>query len=178
MPEQSIQQTCMWREKSSSLLWFIGVPFIVLADQASKWWIIQNMRLGETIPLFPGVNFTLAHNYGVAFGMFNDNTAMSKFILLGFAMLITLFIGIWLYKTPRSQKLVCLALTFVLGGALGNILDRIQHGFVIDFNDCYYKNWHWWIFNLADAFITIGALFLIKSIIFDEKKEKKHETNR
>lgn len=162
------------KEKATSLRWFIWVPFLVLIDQLTKSWILKTLSIGETIPLMPGLRLTLAHNYGIAFGMFNnDNLLVTRFILLAIAIVITVFISVWLYKTPRTEKWVCSALVLILGGALGNIIDRFMHGHVIDFIDCYYKNWHWWTFNIADSFITVGAVLLLKTILFEEKDSSK-----
>lgn len=170
MPNQLVQEMEVMKTSKSKWLLLLLVPIIVLLDQYSKIWVLETLQLGQTIKLIPGLNLTLAHNYGVAFGMFNDNVMASKVILLGVAVAITLLISVWFYKTPTTQKLEQVSLVFILGGALGNIIDRVSHGYVIDFIDVYVNGWHWWTFNIADSFITIGALLLLKTILFEKKQ--------
>lgn len=169
MPDLLIEETISMKTDRSKWRWFAWIPVIVLLDQLSKWWIVSNLQLGDQIALFPGLNVTLAHNYGVAFGLFNDNIAAQKVVLLCVAILITAVISLWLYKTPAEQKAEGHALVFIMGGAIGNIIDRLYHGYVIDFVDFYVKSWHWWTFNIADSFITVGAAILLISIFFERK---------
>lgn len=155
--------------KLSSIKWFFAVPFIVAADQLSKWWVLGQLTLGDHLAVFPGLNIARAHNYGVAFGMFNDHEGAFKVVLLMVALIVTACIAMWLVKTPGSDRKTCAGLVLILGGALGNIIDRLVHGYVVDFIDVYFKNWHFWTFNIADSAITLGAILLIISILFEKK---------
>tara|TARA_R110002110_G_scaffold271566_1_gene486956 strand:- start:54532 stop:55071 length:540 start_codon:yes stop_codon:yes gene_type:complete len=157
---------------STRLKWFKWLPLIVLLDQASKLLVMQNLKLGDAIDIIPGLRLVLLHNYGVAFGMFNENALVSRLILLAVAVGISLFIGIWLYRTTVQEKAQGIGLVFILGGALGNIIDRVVQGYVVDFIDFYFKSWHFPAFNIADSFITIGAFFIILSIFKDEQQSK------
>jgi len=156
---------------SSRLIWFKWLPLIVLLDQASKLLVVQNLKLGDAIAVFPGLKLVLAHNYGVAFGMFNENALVSRLILLAVAVGISLFIGIWLYRTSKQETAQGIGLVFILGGALGNIIDRVTQGYVVDFISCYVKHWHFPAFNVADSFITVGAFIIIISIFREETDE-------
>jgi signal peptidase II len=139
----------------------LSLVVIVLLDQVSKYWVTQNIHHGDEINIIPGFKFILAYNYGVAFSIFNDGKGDYSNYLLIFASFITGAILIWLFKTPKKEKYLSLGLIFIAGGAIGNILDRVQHGFVVDFIDIYFNNWHWPTFNIADSFITVGAIFAL-----------------
>jgi len=147
------------------LRWFWGIPFLFLADQGTKCWVVQALTPGEVISLFPGLQFTLAQNTGIAFSLLSQQNPWGQRLLCLFIMVICLWISVWLAKTPRSDKETGWAFMLILGGALGNLFDRLWHGYVIDFIDCYFRTWHWYTFNVADAFITIGALILLKTIL-------------
>jgi signal peptidase II len=147
------------------LRWFWGIPFLFLADQGSKWWVLQNVSPGEIISFFPGVQFILAHNTGIAFSLLSQQNLWGKSLLCLFIIAICLLTSLWLARTPRSDKETGWAFMFILGGALGNLFDRLFHGYVIDFIDCYFRTWHWYTFNVADAFITLGACILLKTIL-------------
>lgn len=157
------------------LIWLIWVPILFGLDQWSKWVVIKTVSLGESVTLLPNLQVTLAHNTGVAFSLLSNQTSLIQKILVFVVGLITLTIAIWLVKTPRTDKWSGCALVLILGGALGNLCDRILQGSVIDFIDFHIRSWHWYTFNLADAFITIGALMLIKSLLFSahESGEKR-----
>ena len=169
----------MWRQKLAlkgtsmqvstqfpGLWWFLGLPWLVLMDQISKIWIIKNISYGQIVDIIPSLNFTHAHNYGIAFSLLNNKMQIVQIALIAFAILICGGLGIWLSKVPLKDKWLGIALVFILGGAIGNLIDRIRFGYVIDFIDCYWRTWHFYTFNLADSFITIGALMIIKTIIF------------
>lgn len=154
------------------LKWILLLPLLVLLDQASKWMIYDNFSLGEVKPFIPGLQFTLAFNPGVAFSFFNQHATMGHILLISSISLICLYLVYMLLRTPISQKWAGFSLAFILGGALGNLWDRIYHGYVIDFVDFYIKDWHWYTFNIADCFITIGAFLLILNILFSKEPTK------
>ncbi len=152
--------------KISGLKWFLTLPFLFLLDQLSKWWVLNNVAMGEFVQLIPGFNLTLAHNRGVAFSLFADKPHWGQVALIIFIILICAYLATWLAKTPMRDKWTGISLSLILGGALGNLCDRVWHGYVIDFVDFYVRSWHWYTFNLADAFITIGAIMMAKTILF------------
>lgn len=148
---------------------FTWLPIIIALDQLSKWAILQQFQLGDAKDIFPGFRLVLAHNYGVAFGMFNDNVMLSRILLLLLAVAISGLIGVWLFRAAKEERLQVVGLVCILGGAIGNIVDRLYHGYVIDFIELYYKTWYFPAFNVADSFISVGAFFLIISIFLEKK---------
>lgn len=140
---------------------------IVVFDQATKIWIDSTMRLYESIPIIDGFNLTYVRNTGAAFSMLADmsETYRVPFFLVVAAIAI---IGIFFFvrSTPTAQTVVLVACGFVLGGAVGNVIDRVAYGSVIDFLDVYYGSWHWPAFNVADSFISIGVILLLGHTIF------------
>ncbi len=150
----------------------IGIVLLVfLLDQGSKWLILRHLSFREVVPVIPGFKLTLAYNPGVAFSLFNSKVGLIPLLLTVFVSLICISIAFWLMKTPKNDKWTSYALAFILGGALGNLYDRIAYGHVIDFIDTYIYTWHWYTFNVADSFITLGALMMFKTILFSSERE-------
>jgi len=153
--------------------WFLHVLWIFLLDKLSKFWVLHHIHPGEPHALFPNINLILTHNFGIAFSLFNRQSKESQLALLFFILLLCIILTVWLIKTPWRDQWQGWALTLILGGALGNVSDRFQYGYVIDFIDFYIGNWHWYTFNLADSFITLGALMLVKTILFSAGEERR-----
>lgn len=143
------------------------IAFILLCDQLSKWWVLYGVRVRPDDPLVvtPYLNFVLVLNRGVTFGMLNRmNHELTPWILVACAVVIVFLLGRWLWKT--QSRLVSLGLGAVIGGALGNIADRIRFGAVIDFIDFHALGYHWYAFNVADAAIVTGVgLLVIDSLV-------------
>lgn len=140
-------------------LW-LSVLVIVL-DQASKWWAMQALTLNSPQPVIPGFfNLTLVHNYGAAFGMLAQAGGWQRFLFGGIALAAALVITALLRRLRPGAGWIAIALTLILGGALGNLIDRVLYGFVIDFVDVYWGIHHWPAFNIADSAITAGAVML------------------
>ncbi len=156
--------------KCSAFGWLTVSGLLLLLDQLSKWWVLKHIAFGEFFPVMPSLSLTLTYNTGIAFSLFSQQAALGKWLLIAFTLLISLIVAIWLVQTPKEETWNKLALSMILGGALGNVFDRIIHGHVIDFVDFYYQHWHWYTFNLADCFITIGAIMTIASLIFTKEK--------
>jgi len=136
---------------------------IVLLDQWTKLWVDADMRLYQSIPVIDGFfSLTYVRNKGAAFSMFAD---FPDFFRKPFFMVVTVVavvgIGWFVRSTPREDKLSLISLAFILGGALGNAIDRLAYGSVVDFLDVYVNDWHWPAFNVADAFITTGVILLL-----------------
>jgi len=139
---------------------------VTFADQFSKWWLVNTiMRPPHVEPVTSFLNLVLVHNKGVTFGLLNTmNHQIMPAILMAVAIVILFFLGRWLYLT-RSMP-VAIGLGAVMGGAVGNVLDRIREGAVVDFLDFYYANYHWYAFNIADAAIVTGvSLLLLDSVL-------------
>ena len=150
--------------------WFVLALAIVFIDQASKYWALQALAPYQPEAVFPLFNLTLAFNSGAAFSFLSGAGEWHRWFFTGFSLIMSaaLIIGI-IRSTPTLQLL---ALSLILGGAVGNLIDRAFVGHVIDFIDIYYKNHHWPVFNIADSTICIGAfLLLIDLLIIDLRKK-------
>lgn len=135
---------------------------VVVFDQLSKWWAVSELALGESRVLIPHFfNLTLVHNYGAAFGMLAQAGGWQRFLFGGIAVLAAVIITAILRRLRPGAGWVAVALGLILGGAIGNLIDRIYLGYVIDFADVYWRTHHWPAFNLADSAITIGAVMLV-----------------
>ena len=132
----------------------------LLLDQLSKWSALSNLQMGVPEPVLPFFNWLLLFNPGAAFSFLAQGSGWQRwfFIILGLVACVYI---IYILRKSLSDKLLCIALSLILGGALGNILDRIMYGAVVDFIDLHYANWHWPAFNVADSAICIGATLII-----------------
>lgn len=141
---------------------------IVLLDQWTKLWVDADMHLYQSIPVIDGFfSLTYVRNSGAAFSMFADFPASFRkpfFIIVTIVAVVG--IGWFVRTTPREDKLTLIASSFILGGALGNAIDRLAYGSVIDFLDVFVGDWHWPAFNVADAFITTGVVLLLTAGFF------------
>lgn len=145
----------------SSLVWLWLAVVVVVVDQLTKAWVISHLFLGQTQAWLPFLSFTRIHNYGIAFGALSGTHGLMMWILVGSAVGIVATLGHWLWRLPSHQKWLAAGLSLVIGGALGNLIDRALYGYVIDFIDFHVGAWHWYIFNGADSAICIGVVILI-----------------
>jgi signal peptidase II len=147
---------------------FFLICFIVLIDQISKILIHAKINLYESIQIIPHLlDFTYIRNEGIAFGI---NFASSKVIFIVFPILITFYLLSLLKDKEFDKPFYQISLLLIIGGAIGNIIDRIFRGYVIDFIDFHINNVHWYVFNLADSSVTIGLLFLLYSSIMIQRQ--------
>jgi signal peptidase II len=150
------------------------VAVVLVLDQLSKWWLYDYLvagghRLVEILPFF---NLVAVWNYGVSFGLFNNGSAAGSWIFIGLALVIVAVLAVWLWRALRSIPAAALGL--VIGGALGNVVDRIRFGAVFDFLDVHVAGWHWPAFNVADSAISVGvAVLLIDSLFQNPDKGKR-----
>jgi signal peptidase II len=143
----------------------------LIADQATKWWILESiMQPPRVIPMTPFFNLVLTWNNGVSFGLFNNDNELNALILSLLAIAIVIFLILWLRKAENKRMAIGLGL--IIGGALGNVIDRGIHGAVVDFLDFYINSYHWPAFNVADSCISIGAVILIFDSLFSPKPEQ------
>ena len=138
---------------------------VVVLDQLTKTWVVSSMRLHESIPVIEGlVSLTYVRNTGAAFSLLAGAPAAFRVpFFLTVAAIAIVAIGLFLWNTPASQRLTLIALALVLGGASGNLIDRLTYGEVIDFVDVYWGDWHWPAFNVADSAISIGVIGMLYS---------------
>ena len=155
-----------------ALNWYLLSLVVVIFDQWTKWLAETNLTFLEPVPIIePFLNWTLAYNYGAAFSFLADAGGWQKWFFAGLALLMSLFLIGYLAKAPRQAKLLSLGLALVLGGAVGNLIDRLLHGHVIDFIHVHYADvWHYPIFNIADIGICIGVALIVIDMLFLEKK--------
>ena len=145
---------------SKAWRWFLLAAAVVAADQATKAIVLSRFQLGEGVVVTPYFNLVLVYNKGAAFSFLSDAPGWQTPLLVGFAVVAIAVVAHLLWRSP--QRLVLSAgLALILGGALGNVIDRLRFGQVVDFLDFHAGGWHWPAFNLADSAITIGAVLLI-----------------
>jgi signal peptidase II len=144
-----------------SFLRYLAIATIVLLlDQLSKWSALSSLQLGIPEPVLPFLNWLLLLNPGAAFSFLAQGSGWQRWFFTILGLIACIYI-VWLLRKNQSDKLLCVALSLVLGGALGNVLDRLMYGAVVDFIDLHYANWHWPAFNIADSAICIGAVLII-----------------
>ncbi len=145
---------------------YVAVTVVIL-DQITKALIRPALALHESVVVIPGfVDFTRVHNTGAAFGMLNSVEFPFKTVVLSLVALIAFGGVAWYAATvPLTDRLARLGIAGVLGGAIGNLIDRASAGYVLDFVDAYWDGWHFWAFNVADAAITFGVIFMILDIL-------------
>jgi signal peptidase II len=134
---------------------------LILLDQASKLAVLRLLEPHQTIPVVPGFNLTLAFNRGASFSFLADAGGWQRWLFSGIALAASVIIVILLRRTPPAERLNGLGLSLVLSGAVGNLIDRLWLGHVVDFFDVYYRAWHFPAFNIADSAITVGAALLV-----------------
>jgi len=153
--------------------WLAWAALLVLLDQISKQYFDATLRYGERWPVLPFFDFTLLYNPGAAFSFLAQGQGWQRWLLTGIAVIAVAFLLVML-KRHCDERLFCAALASILGGALGNLIDRLQHGHVVDFLLVYGKTWVFPAFNLADAAITCGAGLLI----LDELRRRRQVRTR
>ncbi len=164
----------------------LGLPVAVvvaLLDQLSKWWVVETLfrPAGMTLtPFYTPVRITLAPvfdlvmtwNRGVSFGIFNHDNIWNSLVLSVLSLAIAAGLVVWLARAER--RLLALALGLVIGGAVGNVIDRVRFGAVADFLDFHVGLWHWPAFNLADSAITVGAVIIVLDSLFAPRTSSKN----
>lgn len=153
-------------KRDNGLYWLAVTIVVFVVDIASKFWMMQHFFLFESVNVLPFFSITYVQNIGAAFSIFEGQ----RWMLSAIAIVIILVIVYLLAKNTRSKKLENLSLSLILGGALGNLFDRLYHGFVVDFLDVNFGHWHYPTFNFADCAICIGIAFFV----FTSYKTKKN----
>ena len=143
------------------LKWLWLSLLAVILDQASKLAIAGSMQLYQSIEIVPYFNLTYVHNTGAAFSFLSEAGGWQRWFFAGLALVISVVIAVWLARLKRHETLLAVALSLILGGAIGNLIDRLAYGYVIDFLDVYYQTWHWPAFNIADSAITLGVILML-----------------
>lgn len=151
--------------RNSGLRWLWLAAVVIVLDQLTKAWASSTLSLYQPVPVMPMFNWTLSHNTGAAFSFLHDAGGWQRWFFTALALGVSVMLLVWLRRIPREQVWEPMALVLIMGGALGNVIDRVRFGYVVDFIDWYYEQWHWPAFNIADAGITVGAVMLAISAV-------------
>lgn len=150
------------------LKWLNLSALVVIVDQLTKWLMSSWLDLYETVAIIPYFNLTLAHNYGAAFSFLASAGGWQRWFFTLLAIVVSIVLTVWMKRLKAHARLEAISLALILGGAIGNVIDRVLHGYVIDFLDVYVGSYHWPAFNVADSAICVGAVLLI----FDSFRSK------
>jgi len=148
-------------KKNSGLMLWLGIALVVvLLDQASKIMMSQFLLYGQSETITSYFNLVMVYNKGAAFSFLSDQPGWQRYFFTAVSVIASLFI-LWMLRRNPTQRLFCWSLALILGGAIGNLIDRIAYGHVIDFLDFHVGGWHWPAFNVADSTITVGAILFV-----------------
>jgi signal peptidase II len=159
------------------LKWLWVTAVVIVLDLWTKSIASSALEFRHSVDVFPGFKFTLMHNEGAAFSFLNDAGGWQRWFFTVIALGVSGFIVVWLKKLPKDQVWMAVALSLILGGALGNVYDRITLGYVVDFIDVYYGDAHWPAFNIADSAICIGAVMFLIDAFRTHKKGNNQEVS-
>ncbi len=153
--------------------WLGLAAVVVVLDQVTKYWASAVLNYGEPLALVPGLNFTLLHNTGAAFSLLSDAAGWQRWLFAGIALVVSGVIAWWLNTVDERERALPLALSLILGGAIGNVWDRLNLGYVVDFIQVYYDRFTWPAFNIADSAICVGAAILLLSGWVGQPKQER-----
>ncbi len=148
------------------LKWLWLSVVVVALDQASKYIAVSMLQLHQPVYVLPGFNLTLSENPGAAFSFLSDAGGWQRWLFIALAAVVSVVLVVWLARLRRADRWMAISLASILGGAVGNLIDRVLRHSVIDFLDVYYRHWHWPTFNIADSAITIGVAVLLLDGLF------------
>ncbi|MBF7688826.1 signal peptidase II [Acinetobacter rathckeae] len=156
----------------SNMLW-LGLSVLAIAiDQWTKSIASQHLNYADPQHVVPLLNWTLLHNYGAAFSFLSDAGGWQRYIFTGLAGLVSVVFVYWLMRMPKGIYVLPAAIALILGGAIGNLIDRVTLGYVVDFIHVYYESYNFPAFNIADSAITLGTILLLVDTFFLEKKRQ------
>jgi signal peptidase II len=141
--------------------WYLLALVVIVLDQYTKGLASSLLEYGRPVPVFSWFNLTLQHNTGAAFSFLSDAGGWQRYFFSGVAVVISIALVVWLLRLSPGQWLLALALGLILGGAIGNLWDRLAHGYVVDFISVHYGGWYFPAFNIADSAISVGAACLL-----------------
>ena len=161
-----------------NLVW-VGLSIVaIILDQWTKWIATEHLIYGQQNPVLPFLNWTLLHNYGAAFSFLSDAGGWQRYFFTGLAGVVSIIFLFWLMRMPKKMMVLPAAIALILGGAVGNLIDRVSLGYVVDFIHFYYNNSHFPAFNIADSAITLGTILLLIDTFFLEKQRIQHEKKK
>jgi signal peptidase II len=156
------------------LKWIWLAVVVVIFDQLTKYIASASLEMYQPIAVMPMFNWTLMHNTGAAFSFLHDAGGWQRWFFAVIALVVSAVIVLWIKRLEQHEKLQAIALALILGGAIGNVIDRVWLGYVVDFIDVYYGLMHWPAFNIADSAISIGVVLIIIDSIREYRAERKN----
>lgn len=157
-------------------LWWLGLSIVaIILDQWTKWIAQTHLHYADPVPVLPFLNWTLLYNYGAAFSFLSDAGGWQRYFFTSLAGVVSVIFVLWIMRMPKQLIILPLAISLILGGAIGNLIDRISLGYVVDFIHFYYNNSHFPAFNLADSAITLGTILMLIDTFFLETKRRKQQ---
>ncbi|WNC67635.1 signal peptidase II [Thalassotalea nanhaiensis] len=154
---------------NTGLRWLWLAIVMLILDQLTKQSVVALMDYRESINVLPFFNLTYVHNPGAAFSFLADQGGWQRWFFTAIAGVVSILLVVWMAKTPKQDKLIAISFALILSGAVGNLIDRMMFGYVIDFLDFYVGNKHWPAFNVADSAIFVGAGLMILDAFRDSK---------
>jgi signal peptidase II len=162
-------------ERGRLLLWLVLALAVVLLDQFTKALALEHLEYGRPVTMLPVLNLTLQYNTGAAFSFLSDAGGWQRWFFSAVAILASLLISVWLTRLERGEVMLAAGLSLILGGALGNLWDRLALGHVVDFISVHYQGWYFPTFNVADSAVTVGAGLMILDAILQSANMKPHD---
>ena len=153
-----------------NLMWLGLSVLAIIIDQWTKRIASTHLTYADPVPVLPFLNWTLLHNYGAAFSFLSDAGGWQHYLFTGLAGIVSIIFIFWLLRMPKTVLILPMAIALILGGAIGNLIDRVSLGYVVDFIHVFYQNHHFPAFNIADSAITLGTILLLIDTFFLEKQ--------
>ena len=151
--------------------WLWLSVLIILIDQFTKYLVVQHLEYGQPVKALPFFNFTLSYNPGASFGFLGGQGGWQVYLFAAISLIVATTLIVWLGRVKRADGLMAAGISLIIGGALGNFIDRVRLTYVIDFLDFHIKNWHFATFNVADSAICVGAfLLVVRMFLMPSKK--------
>ena len=173
MPKSNLKKG-LFQFYPRNALW-LGLSVLAIAiDQWTKNIASTELTYAQPVPVLPFLNWTLLHNYGAAFSFLSDAGGWQHYLFTGLAGGVSIIFIFWLMRMPKNMLVLPAAIALILGGAIGNLIDRITLGYVVDFIHVFYQNHHFPAFNIADSAITLGTILLLIDTFFLEKHRIQH----
>jgi signal peptidase II len=166
--------------KKSGVRWLWLAALVFVADIGIKLLVMNNMGYGwsNRIEVLPFFNLLYVHNYGAAFSFLSDQAGWQRWLFTAMAFGVSAMLVYWMRQLPSNARWSNIAYAAIIGGALGNVFDRILHGFVVDYLDFYWGTYHWPAFNIADMAIVTGAAMIILESVFSKDEQPSSERNK
>lgn len=156
------------------LRWLVLSLLVVIADQVTKVWAEAALAPGYPLQVLPHLDLRLAYNRGAAFSFLSDAGGWQRWLFSVLAVAVSLVLGFWLARLRSTERIMAASLSLIIGGAVGNLIDRVLHGQVVDFIDLYYDaRWHWPAFNLADSAITLGVGLMLLDAFLEWRRSRR-----